>query len=266
MPKLRIQLKTQTSRFGATTINTTTPRGASAEQCQNSSQVLVIEDDPDIASLIKLHLQDAGFVVTVTHNGEFGLYLAQRQRFALVILDLTLPSMDGLEICARLHAAPERPLVLMVTSRVSERERVIGLESGADDYLTKPFGFFEMVARVRALLRRAPVAITSQRPTGAVSIGKLLIDTDTREVELRGKPIKLTAKEFDLLNWFASHPGRVFSRTALLDAVWGAGYEGFEHTVSSHLNRLRAKLEDDGAQPKILRTERGVGYKLVPPG
>lgn len=229
--------------------------------------VLVVEDDPDIAAIIKLHLEDAGFPVTLVNDGWRGLELALQRRFSLLVLDLMLPGVGGLEICKRLVSAPTRPLILMLTSRASEQDRVLGLELGADDYLTKPFAVPELVARVRALLRRPPLAALSVSASGVtiVRAGSLLVDRNTHGVELRGRQIKLTSREFDLLHWFAAHPGRIFSRAALLNAVWGAGYEGYEHTVNSHLNRLRTKLEDDTALPKILVTERGVGYKLVPP-
>ncbi len=229
-------------------------------------QLLVIEDDRDIAHLIELHLADLGFAVTVAHDGLEGLELALTGRFDLVVLDLMLPGMDGLEICRRLRAGHPYILVLMLTAKSSELDRVLGLEIGADDYLTKPFSLRELQARIKALLRRK-VGLSSEAPEhAAFDLGELMIDVSSREVSLAGQPIHLTAKEFDLLIQFARNPGRVYTRSQLLDLVWGYGYGGFEHTVNSHINRLRSKIERDPANPTFIQTVWGVGYRFADAG
>lgn len=229
-------------------------------------RILVVEDDRDIAQLVQMHLQDLGYDVQIVPDGRDALARALAEPFDLVILDLTLPGMDGLELCRRLRAQPHYPLVLMLTSRVSELDRVLGLEVGADDYLSKPFSLRELLARVKALFRRldALEAPPPLCPDGkkVICADGLSIDVEKRGVALSGMPVGLTAKEFDLLLLFASHPGRVYTRSQLLDLVWGLGYEGYEHTVNSHINRLRAKIEADAAAPHYLLTVWGVGYKF----
>lgn len=236
---------------------------------QNSaaSKVLIVEDDRDIAHLVELHLRDAGYEVTVTYDGRLGLEQALSQHYDLVILDLTLPGTEGLDVCRSLRAKPSYPLILMLTARSGEIDRVLGLEIGADDYLTKPFSIRELLARVKALLRCAEaLGTTSQLCPGNETIiqgSPLIIDAEKREVTLTGKRVNLTAKEFELLFLFACHPARVYTRAQLLDMIWGLGYEGYEHTVNSHINRLRAKLEKNPAQPRYLLTAWGVGYKFA---
>jgi DNA-binding response OmpR family regulator len=231
------------------------------------ARILVIEDDPDIREVIRMHLEKEQFAVSAAEDGPAGLAFAQNEPFTLVILDLGLPGLDGLEICRHLSALTPRPLILILTARSAEMDRVQGLESGADDYVLKPFSMLELVARVRALLRRPPLAVEQfgEQAGRTVVAGSLLIDRWERCVKLGARRIELTTKEFDLLLWFGRHPQRVFSRAELLDAVWGTGYEGYEHTVNSHLNRLRAKIEHDPAHPAMLVTVRGGGYKLIPP-
>jgi DNA-binding response OmpR family regulator len=232
-----------------------------------NTRILVIEDDPDIRDVIRMHLEKEQFAVTTAEDGLQGLALAQNQACTLVILDLGLPGLDGLEICRQLSALTPRPLILILTARSAEIDRVHGLDSGADDYVVKPFSMLELVARVRALLRRPPLAVEQfgEKAGRIVAAGALLIDRWERCAKLGSRRIELTTKEFDLLLWFGRHPQRVFSRAQLLDAVWGTGYEGYEHTVNSHLNRLRAKIETDPTHPAMLVTVRGGGYKLVPP-
>jgi DNA-binding response OmpR family regulator len=231
------------------------------------TSVLLIEDDPDIASLVKLHLEEAQYRVHVKHDGNQGLDAALTQSFDFIILDLTLPGLDGLDICRRLATLADRPRMLILSARATELDRVLGLELGADDYLTKPFSVLELVARVRALSRRAPLNQVPRvlQQEHLVAAGSLVVDCWQRCATLHGAAIGLTTREFELLLWFVRHPGRVFSRLELLDAVWGDGYDGFEHTVNSHLNRLRSKLEGDPSRPRVLLTVRGAGYKLVPP-
>lgn len=231
-------------------------------------RILVIEDDNDIAHLVALHLKDAGYDVSVTPDGNAGLELALTKQFDLIILDLLLPGSDGIEICRRIRAASTYTSILMLTSRSSELDRVLGLEIGADDYLTKPFSIPELLARVKALFRREE-ALRSQtvlEKQKVVTVGSLVIDTEKRTVMLSGQPVSLTAKEFDLLLQLAKHPGRVYTRMELLNQVWGYGYEGYEHTVNSHINRLRAKIEETPARPRYILSVRGVGYKFGEPG
>lgn len=226
-------------------------------------QILVIEDERDIAELIRLHLDDLGFSVTITGDGNTGLRKAAAGSWDLVILDLRLPGIDGLEICRRLRQDSGSVPVLILTSKSSELDRVVGLEVGADDYVTKPFSVLELTARVKAILRRAELSRRStSAEKGEVQAGCVTIDPATRGAMIRGEPIELTAKEFDLLHHFAAHPGRVFRRLELLDSVWGYGHEGYEHTVNSHINRLRAKIETDPAHPELIVTVWGVGYKM----
>ena len=215
-----------------------------------SKNVLVIEDHTDIANLIQLHLGDLDCRVELAADGRDGLRKAEQQTFDLIILDLMLPGMDGLEICRRIRRHAHYTPILMLTSKTSELDRVLGLEVGADDYVSKPFSIRELMARVKAQFRRGH------------QVGELMIDVDKRRVTLADKQIDLTAKEFDLLLQFVNHPGRVYSRMQLLDTVWGYGHEGYEHTVNSHINRLRGKIEKDPAHPRYILTVWGIGYKF----
>jgi DNA-binding response OmpR family regulator len=227
-------------------------------------KILVIEDDNDIAQLVELHLKDAGHEVRVAHDGKAGLQLALSKPYDLIILDLLLPGVDGLEICKRIRAASTYTPILMLTARSAELDRVLGLEIGADDYLTKPFSIRELLARVKALFRREEAlrSEASQASQKIVRSGGITIDAEKRQVTLEDKSVSLTAKEFDLLLHFVKHPGRVFTRMELLSQVWGYGYEGYEHTVNSHINRLRAKIEENPAKPRYILSVRGVGYKF----
>jgi DNA-binding response OmpR family regulator len=235
--------------------------------CSSGGRVLLVEDDADIASLVRIHLEDANYEVTVVTGGRAGLDAAIQDQTDLLILDLSLPDVDGLDICRQLTRRERRPLILMLTARGTELDRVRGLELGADDYLTKPFSILELTARVRALFRRPPVRYSTALDDNHVFVvGGLSLDSWQRCAHIAGIRIALTAREFDLLLWFVRHPNRIFSRADLLDAVWGTGYDGYEHTVNSHLNRLRSKLERDASHPSLLITVRGGGYKLVPPG
>ena len=233
-----------------------------------AQRVLLIEDDRNIASLVALHLRDEGYQVDVHHDGSEGLQAAQQQPYDLLVLDLMLPGTDGLTICRTLRAGTRYLPILMLTAKSSELDRVLGLELGADDYLTKPFSIRELVARVKALLRRAEAMAGQASEVAAASsqalhCGELNIDPERRSVRVGEQPVDLTAKEFDLLYYFARHPGRVYSRVQLLDQVWGYGHEGYEHTVNSHINRLRGKIEKDPANPHYILTVWGVGYKFA---
>jgi len=231
----------------------------------NKRRILVVEDEPDIAGLISLHLQDNGFEVFLAADGHEGMRQAFARQWSLVILDLRLPGPDGLSICRALRREQSYVPILMLTSKSSELDRVLGLEFGADDYVTKPFSVSELVARVKAIFRRVD---SLRRPSGEqverLALGDLVIDPDQRQVSCGGENVALTAREFDLLLHFARHPGRVFSRAQLLDSVWGYGHEGYEHTVNSHINRLRSKIEPDPSNPDHIVTVWGVGYKLNP--
>jgi DNA-binding response OmpR family regulator len=228
-------------------------------------RMLVVEDDRDIAGLVEMHLRDLGAEVTLAHDGNRALELASKRDFDLIILDLGLPGIDGLEIAKRLRAKTDYTPILMLTARSSEVDRIVGLELGADDYLTKPFNIRELIARVKALLRRVDALSAKSDAAEAqsrITIADLAIDAGKRKVTLRGEEVDLTAKEFDLLLQFARNPGRVYTRAQLLDLVWGYGHDGYEHTVNSHINRLRAKIEPDQAHPSWILTVWGVGYKF----
>jgi DNA-binding response OmpR family regulator len=204
--------------------------------------------------------------VKLAYDGIAGLAEAESKQYDLIILDLMLPGMDGLEVCRRLRGRSNYTPILMLTSKSSEIDRVVGLELGADDYLTKPFSVNELKARVKAIFRR--MGAMSQAAT-LVDAGKIItsreltIDLARREVRIGKRGVELTAKEFDLLLYFAQNPGRVYSRTQLLDAVWGYSHSGYEHTVNSHINRLRSKIERDPAKPDYILTVWGVGYKFA---
>ncbi len=229
-----------------------------------SRKILVVEDDPDISALVELHLRDTGFEVELRSDGPSGLERALGQPFDLVVLDIMLPGVDGLEICRRLRAEKPGLPILMLTARSTELDRVLGLEMGADDYLTKPFSVRELVARVKAIFRRMEVFDAQPEPA-TLAVGPMEIETDSRRVLIDGEPVELTAREFDLLVFFARHPGRVFTRGQLLDKVWGYTHEGYEHTVNTHINRLRGKLEADPSHPRFILTVWGVGYRFPTP-
>lgn len=226
--------------------------------------ILVIEDRHDIAKLVQLHLEELPSTVTIAPDGPTGMQKADGGAFDLIVLDLMLPGVDGLEICRRLRAKGRYTPILMVTAKSSEADRIAGLETGADDYLVKPFSIGELVARAKAILRR--VDALQKSPDGAdsepVRYRELVIDPGGRRVALGERAIPLTPKEFELLYFCARHPGRVFTRTQLLESVWGAGYQGYEHNVNCHINRLRAKIEPDESAPEYIRTVWGVGYKF----
>jgi DNA-binding response OmpR family regulator len=230
-------------------------------------RILIVEDDVPIADVMSLHLRDERFEVVHTANGTEGLRLLEEGGWDALILDLMLPGVDGLEICRRARAMARYTPIIITSARSSEVHRILGLELGADDYLAKPFSVLELVARVKALFRRVQAVADDLRlDAGRIDIGGLSIDPVAREASVDGRRIELTPREFDLLYFFARHPGKVFSRMDLLNAVWGYRHEGYEHTVNTHINRLRAKVEDDLGQPKRLLTVWGRGYKLAVPG
>jgi DNA-binding response OmpR family regulator len=230
-------------------------------------RVLVVEDDPDIGRLVTLQLAELDCESRLIADGVSGLAEAEAGRYDLVILDLMLPRMDGLQICRRLRAGEQQTPILMLTAKSSELDRVLGLELGADDYLTKPFSMLEFAARVKGIFRRADraqaaAAAAAAPVTEVIETEGLLIDLQRHEVRVGGRAVELTAKEFELLAYFARAPGRVFTRAQLLDQVWGYSHSGYEHTVNSHINRLRNKIERDPANPDYVQTVWGVGYKF----
>ncbi|MET0070249.1 MAG: response regulator transcription factor [Candidatus Thiodiazotropha sp.] len=228
-------------------------------------KVLIVEDEPDIAHLVQTHLTDIGCDADIAGNGAAAMKLFKQGGYDLVVLDLMLPDTDGLTLCRTMRATPDYVAILMLTAKTTELDRVVGLEMGADDYLTKPFSIPELLARIKALFRRME-ALQSKGAEGdtqeLIRRGGLAIDVDKRSVRIDDRPVELTAKEFDLLLFFARHPGRVFSRIQLLDKVWGYNHDGYEHTVNSHINRLRSKIEVDPADPRYVLTVWGVGYKF----
>jgi DNA-binding response OmpR family regulator len=227
--------------------------------------ILIIEDNKELAQLLELHLRDLTFNVDTALDGVSGVAKAEAKSYDLIILDLMLPGLDGIEICKRLRSKASYVPILMLTSKSSELDRVLGLELGADDYVTKPFSIMELMARVKAILRRMEniKQKDNEDKLEIIHAGDMVIDTAKRSVTLNGKPIDVTTKEFDLLLHFGRNPGRVYSRSQLLDKVWGYGHEGYEHTVNSHINRLRSKIEKDPAQPRYILTVWGVGYKFA---
>lgn len=230
-----------------------------------AKKILLVEDDDDIATLLRLNLQDEGFQIVHEADGAQALVQLEKSSWDAVILDLMLPHVDGLEICHRIRQMTRYLPVIIISARASETHRVLGLEMGADDYLAKPFSIIELVARVKALFRRQEaMGQNLLMDAGRIECHGLSIDPLAREVRLRGEPVDLTPREFDLLYYFARHPGEVFSRLALLDHVWGYQHEGYEHTVNTHINRLRSKIEHDPAEPEIILTVWGKGYKFAP--
>ncbi|NIB44513.1 response regulator transcription factor [Pseudomaricurvus alkylphenolicus] len=229
-----------------------------------NKKILIVEDQADLAGLLSLHFQDLGADTTCAADGHEGLRQACARQWDLILLDIQLPGPSGLEILRKVRQNENYVPILLLTSRSTELDRVLGLDIGADDYLTKPFSVMELIARVKAIFRRVDALNQTQpAPNGDIlSFGELQIDEQSREAQLNGKILDLTAKEFNLLLHFCRKPGRVFQRSELLDSVWGYGHDGYEHTVNSHINRLRSKMEVDPKNPQYIVTVWGVGYKL----
>ncbi len=227
-------------------------------------KIALIEDEYELSNLISNALTLAGHQVVVAYDGPTGVAVVQQEQPDLIILDLMLPGFDGFEVCRRVRRTLITP-ILMLTAKSTELDKVLGLELGADDYLTKPFSQRELLARVGALLRRVDLLREEAQPTtgtATIILPDLTIDPATREVVSAGTPVQLTAKEFDLLHLLAAHPGRVFSRDFLLDRVWGSDYSGFDRTVDTHILRLRKKLGGTGSPSERITTLWGVGYKF----
>jgi DNA-binding response OmpR family regulator len=229
-------------------------------------KLLIVEDDENIAELLQLHLREEGFEIVHAADGSLGLELLKQGGWDALILDLMLPGVDGLEICRHARTMTRYTPIVMISARSSETHRVLGLELGADDYLAKPFSMLELVARVKALFRRQEAMSQNlMQDAGTLTFERLTIDPLARDVRLREQPVELTPREFDLLWFFAKHPGKVFSRLNLLNQVWGYQHEGYEHTVNTHINRLRIKIEDNPAEPEFILTVWGKGYKFIAP-
>ena len=233
-------------------------------------KVLLVEDDPDLAQLVLLHLQEIDVECRWINNGREALESATTEEYDLLLLDVMLPEVDGLEICRTVRSVNRYIPIMMLTAKVSEMDRVLGLELGADDYITKPFSTMELLARVKAMLRRANVSekgdgsgSADEAAAETVEFKDLKIQNDSRRVYIKDQEVELTPKEFDLLYHFITNPGKVFSRMDLLDKVWGCQYEGYHHTVNSHINRLRTKIEKNAAEPEYILTRWGVGYEFA---
>ncbi len=230
------------------------------------SKILIIEDDRDIADLIAIHMEDNGHEAEKVHDGRDGLIRSMEIDFDLIILDLKLPGMDGMEICKKLRLEKIDTPIIMLTSKSEEIDKILGLEFGADDYMTKPFSIRELVARVKSVLRRGKRdAMDREKPDQVIECKNFYVDVSKRIVKAYNMQVELSPKEFDMLVLLASNPGKTYSRSDLLNQVWGVDFEGFEHTVNSHINRLRSKIETNMNEPEFILTTWGVGYKFKDP-
>ncbi len=227
-------------------------------------RILIIEDDHEIADVIALNLKDMGLAPVHAYNGSDGLNMALLGGYELIILDLMLPKLDGMSVCSGIRRDDPVTPVLMLTAKSGEIDRVLGLELGADDYMVKPFSLRELSARVKALLRRSRIGqkVDNQVPE-LYKLGDLELDLTMHKARLRGRELDLTVKEFELLSLFLRNPGRAYSRSDILTAVWGYDFEGYEHTVNTHINRLRNKIEEDPSHPHFLKTVWGIGYRFT---
>lgn len=229
-------------------------------------KVLVVEDDTDIVDLLEIHLNDMGCEVDKSHEGNEGLIKALQNTYDLIILDVMLPGKDGLEICKQLRGKDIVTPILMLTAKSEEIDKILGLEFGADDYMTKPFSVREFSARVKAIFRRTEMVENNKSSSDGnkmlMEFGELTIDMDKRKVSIQDKRMDLSPKEFDLLSLLAAKPGKSYSRTQILNLVWGYDFEGYEHTVNSHINRLRGKIEPDIQKPTYILTSWGIGYRF----
>jgi len=227
------------------------------------SKILIIEDDRDIADLIAIHMVDNGHEAQKVHDGKEGLIRSMENEYNLIILDLKLPGMDGMEICKKLRQEKIDTPIIMLTSKSEEIDKILGLEFGADDYMTKPFSIRELVARVKSVLRRGERESQDSASTDRIlECENFYVDISKRIVRTYEKQVELSPKEFDMLVLLASNQGKTYSRSDLLSQVWGVDFEGFEHTVNSHINRLRSKIEKNMNEPEFILTTWGVGYKF----
>ncbi len=221
-------------------------------------KILIIEDEPELVKVLRSYLEKSNFEVISAYRGDSGLTAWEQQKPDLVLLDLNLPGMDGLDVAREIRRKADTPII-MLTARVEEMDQLIGLELGADDYITKPYSPRLVVAKVRAVLRRSAIEPT---PSQVLNVADLEIDLDAHTIHQAGNPIELTPTEFDLLAALAAQPGRAFSRMQLLEASQGAAYEGYERTIDAHIKNLRAKLEPDPKTPRYIETVFGVGYRF----
>ena len=223
-------------------------------------KALIVEDEKHIVELLSIHLKDLNLDVDTANNGKDGLEHALSNDYSVILLDIMMPEKDGIEVCRELRGAGVKTPILMLTAKSEEFDKVLGLEIGADDYLTKPFSVIELIARVKALLRRYDF-YQEPKPTSAIiKVDELEINLDKRQVKLDQVLLDLTPKEFDLLYLLANNPGKSYSREQLLKTVWGYDFKGYEHTVNSHVNRLRGKVEKDANHPEFIKTVWGIGY------
>ena len=229
------------------------------------NKVLIVEDDQHIVDLLDIHLKDLDCQLTKTHDGNQGFEYAVSEPYDLIILDIMLPGMDGVEICRKVRAKEIHTPILMLTAKSEEIDKVLGLETGADDYLTKPFSIREFIARVKAILRRNKLlhSTSNGQSVHLIETGALSIDLEKRKVSCNGSRVDLTPKEFDLLSLLATNPGKSYKRSQILNLVWGYDFEGYEHTVNSHINRLRSKIEPNLNDPTYILTSWGVGYRFA---
>lgn len=225
-------------------------------------KILLVEDDPEITKLLNLHFDTNLYTLTNCSKGGEAIQKAKTENFDLIVLDITLPDCNGMEICKTLRAEKISTPIMMLTCHAEETDKVLALELGADDYVTKPFGVLELMARVKALLRRADNHLMTELPNKEITYKELYIDTDKRKACMSGQRLELTPKEFDLLILLADNPGKTFSRHQLLEQVWGYAFTGYEHTITSHINRLRIKLEIDLNHPEYILTTWGSGYRF----
>ena len=229
-------------------------------------KILIIEDDKEITDLVEINLDSSEYMLQKAFDGKTGLSMGKSSQFDLIILDLMLPKLNGIEVCKKLRADGVNTPILMLTAKSEVIDKVLGLELGADDYLTKPFSIRELLARIKANIRRVQVEHESADESNhkeTYHYGKLSINLEKRKVTLDSESVSLTPKEFELLQLFATNPGKVFSREELLKEVWGYQFEGYDHTVNSHINRLRNKIESDASNPRYLKTVWGVGYRFT---
>jgi two-component system, OmpR family, alkaline phosphatase synthesis response regulator PhoP len=226
--------------------------------------ILVVEDNKDLLNLLEINLKDQGYRVLTAENGISALDIYHNQSPSLILLDVMLPKLDGFEVCKRIRNENRAVPILMLTAKAEEVDKVLGLELGADDYMTKPFSIRELLARVKAIFRRMDInEELNDKVDKRLEFDSLIVNTEKRKVTLNGETIELTSKEYDLLMLFFTNPGKAYSREELLNIVWGYSYDGYSHTVNSHINRLRSKIEDDPSEPHYIRTVWGVGYRFA---
>jgi len=230
------------------------------------NRILLVEDDPDIAELIRVNLEDEGYTLDHVSDGRHALDAVAEATPDFIILDLMLPGLDGIEVCKKIREQNRLTPIIMLTARSDELDRVLGLELGADDYITKPFSVRELLARIKAIRRRIETDLSAGERAGepeSVTFGPLTVHFVKRRATLDGTPVNLTAREYELLATFVHNPGRAFTRSELLETVWGYRFDGYDHTVNTHINRLRNKIERDPSSPRFIQTVWGVGYRFA---